>query len=155
MAEVKSQGTEIHFVTSSSPQSLQKLAKVSTFDGLGGSASEIDITNFDSVRKEFLRGLRDGGTVSLSLNLSPGDTSQREFFALEADGDSTYWCISLADGTANPTLNGNSITAPVSRSSFIFQAFIQQATITGTQDDAIRVQCQLRVTGDITYTPKT
>jgi Phage tail tube, TTP, lambda-like len=155
MAEVKSQGTEVFFVSADSPQTLNKLAKVSTFDGLGGSASEIDITNFDSTRKEFLRGIRDGGTVNLSLNLSPGDSTQTKFFALEADGDSVYWCIALSDGTPDPTLSGNAITAPASRSSFIFQGFVQQATITGQQDDAIRCQVQIRVTGDITYTPKT
>jgi hypothetical protein len=150
--EVKSQGTEIFFVSSNSPQSLVKLAKVTSFDGLGGNASEIDITNFDSVRREFLRGLRDGGTVSLGCNLNPESASQDQFWDLEADGDSTYWCIALSNGTADPTLNGNGITAPTNRSSFIFQAFVSQATVAGQTDDAVRVQISLRVTGDVTYT---
>lgn len=150
---IKSQLTEIHFIKPASPSELVKLGQVASFDGLGGSAGEIDTSHFDSVRKEFIRGLRDGGTVSMEVIFAPNDPGQIELFALDDDGDAVRWCISLSDGTTDPTANGTGgITQPSSsdRTSFAFDAFVQQATISGQTDDKITVSLQLRVTGDIT-----
>lgn len=152
--EVNTQGTEIFFVSSNSPQAIVKLANVTSFDGLGGQASEIDITNFDSLVREFRRGLRDGGTVSLGLNLDPGNAAQSQFWDLENAGTTVYWCIAASDGTADPTLLGNALVAPAARTSWIFQAYISQATTSGQVDDVYRVQVSLRVSGQVTYTPK-
>jgi hypothetical protein len=154
MAELKSQGTAVHFITAGSPQVLRELGKVAGFNGLGGSAGEIDITNLKSVRKEFLRGLRDGGTVSMDLNLDTADVGQDDLWLLDAAGTAVQFCISLSDGTNNPTLTGNNLTPPNNRSSFKFTAFVQQMTVNGQSDDAIRISLSLRVTGDILFTQK-
>lgn len=146
----KAQNTQIFFLKAGSPSEVQKLGKITGFDGLGGTASEIDASHLESVRREFLRGLRDGGTVSLTILLDPTEESHADFFALDDDGDPVAWCVALSDGTAQPTVTTpGEIVAPVNRSSFIFDAFVNQATISGQVDGLVEVSAQLRVTGDI------
>lgn len=152
--EIKSQNTLIHFITAGSPQALVELGNVAGFNGLGGSAGEINITNLKSARKEFLRALRDGGTVSLEVNLSTLDAGQDALWLLDAAGTIVQFAISLSDGTANPTLVGNTLTPATNRTSFRFTAYVSQLTVNGQADDAIRMQVSLRVTGDILFTQK-
>lgn len=149
---IKTQGTEIHFLSAGSPAALVELGYVKSFGGLGGTASEIDVTHFQSARKEFLRGLRDGGTVNLGVILVAADAGQQALFALDDAGTAVQFCISLSDGVAPPTETGGVIVAPADRASFIFTAFVQQATVNGDADNAVMMDVQLRVTGDVTKT---
>jgi len=147
---IKAQNTQIFFLKAYSPSEVVKLGKVTGFDGLGGSASEIDASHLESIRREFLRGLRDGGTVSMTLLLDPTDESHSDFFQLDDEGDPTAWCIALSDGTAQPTVSvPGELVAPVNRTSFIFQAFVMQASISGAVDGLVEASLQIRVTGDI------
>jgi hypothetical protein len=146
----KAQNTQIFFLKAGSPSEAVKLGRITGFDGLGGTASEIDASHLESVRREFLRGLRDGGTVSITILLDPTEDSHSDFFALDDDGDPTAWCVALSDGTAAPTVSVPGVfVPPANRSSFIFSAFVQQATISGQVDGLVEVSAQLRVTGDI------
>ena len=114
---IKTQNTAIHFLGVGSPASLFKLGYVKSFGGLGGSASEIDVTHFESARKEFLRGLRDGGTVNLGVILVATDAGQQALYALDDAGTATKFCISLGDGVALPVESGGTITPPIDRTS--------------------------------------
>lgn len=155
--ELKTQGSELYMLdTSESPERVLKIANLTTIDSLGGSASDIDVTNLDSTAREYLVGLQDNGTASFGLNLNPQDESHQKIFEV-AGGDRYRWAIGCSDGTAPPTIaagNPPNFTLPATRTWFTFTASVQEATRAFSTDDAIRVQGGLRVSGSITMTPK-
>ena len=52
----------------------ETIPNVVSFQGPGGQASVIDVTNLASTAKEKRVGLRDEGQLSLSLHFNPDDT---------------------------------------------------------------------------------
>lgn len=158
--ELKTQGTALYMLdTTGSPERVLKITNLTNVDSLGGSAGDIDVTNFDSTAKEYLVGLVDNGTASFGMNLDPSADSHQTILS-NAGGDRFRWAIGCSDGTAPPTLNvvpgsETTFTLPTTRTWFTFQASIQEATRAFATDDAIRLQGSLRVSGTITMTPKT
>lgn len=157
MSELKTQGTELYVLDSTiSPPAVLKIAKLTNIDGLGGSASDIDITNFDSTAKEYLVGLQDNGTANFGLNLDPQDSSH-VWLKTNAGGNRFQWAIGCSeDAGVPPTSPGGSVfVLGTSRTWFTFEASVQQAQIAFATDDAVRVQGSLRVSGSITMVPAT
>ena len=157
--ELKTQGSELYILDETgSPQRIVKIANVSSIDGLGGSASEIDITNFDSTAMEYLVGLLDNGAASVSLNLSPNDSSHQLLNTIKG-GDRYYWAIGLSDGTADPIPNPSpgvgGISVTIGRSWLTFQASVQQWQYSLSTNDAVRISTSLRISGEITLFPRT
>jgi hypothetical protein len=154
--ELKTQGSELYLLdTSESPERVLKISNLTTVDSLGGSASDIDITNLDSQAREYLVGLQDNGTASFGLNLNPRDDSHQKIFEI-AGGARYRWAIGCSDGTAPPTIAAGDppiFTLPTTRTWFTFEASVQEATRSFTTDDAIRIQGGLRVSGAILMTP--
>lgn len=153
--ELKTQGTQLYLLDNAvSPAEVVRITNLTTFDGLGGAASDIDITNFDSLAREYLVGLVDNGTSSFGMNLDPQSAVHQRLLAIRG-GDRFAWAIGMSDGTAAPTIAaGDVFTLPTTRSWFTFTASVQEATIAFQTDDAVRVQGSLRVSGAITLTPK-
>jgi predicted secreted protein len=60
------------------------IANVGDIDGPGRSREAIEVTAHDSPDqyREFVKGLKDGGEVSATINFDPGDSSHQ---ALDAD----------------------------------------------------------------------
>lgn len=56
-----------------------RVAEVTNIGEVGPECDSIEITNFDSPDgwREFMGGLKDGGTVGLELNMLPGNASQQ------------------------------------------------------------------------------
>lgn len=154
--ELKTQGSELFLLdTSESPERVLKIANLTTVDSLGGAASDIDVTNLDSLAREYLVGLQDNGTASFGLNLNPQDESHQKIFEL-AGGARFLWALGCSDGAAPPTIAAGSPptwTLPATRTWFTFSASVQEATRGFTTDDAVRVTGGLRVSGAITMTP--
>lgn len=153
--ELKTQGTQLYLLDNAvSPAEVVRVTNLSNVDGLGGAASDIDITNFDSTAREYLVGLVDNGQASFGMNLNPQSEVHQRILAIRG-GDRFAWAIGMSDGTAPPTIApGDVFTLPATRSWLTFTASVQEATITFQTDDAVRVQGSLRVSGAITLTPK-
>ena len=153
--ELKTQGTCLYALDNSgSPEQVLKISNLTNVDSLGGSAGDIDVTNFDSTAKEYLVGLLDNGTASFGMNLDP-DSESHQFLFDNAGGARFKWAVGCSDGTAPPTITGgDTFVLPSTRTWFTFSASIQEATRAFSVDDAIRIQGSLRVSGDITMTPK-
>lgn len=147
---VKTQKTELYFVTNADPAAMMKIGQVSQTTLNGGSAAEIDITNFDSDQKESEAGLPDPGTLSFDLVSDPGNASHQALDAIYNAGVKTTFFVCMSDGTAAPTLASNVPTAPASRSGFQFLAFVQQITNNGATDEVWKSTVQLRVSGKVT-----
>lgn len=152
MAEIKTQGTELYLLNTDTG-TIVKVPNITAVDGVGGSASDIDVTNFDDLRsRRFLVGLQDQGTASFSVNYDPGDATHALLAGI-AGGAQYKWALGLSDGHGiDPTYDAGppaDFTLPSGRSWFVFNASLQQWQRNLTTDDVIRISATLRLSGDI------
>lgn len=157
--EIKTQGTELYVLdTTVSPVEVLKVANVISIDGLGGQASDIDVTNFDDLRfRQFLAGLIDPGTSNANLNYDKSAESHA-FVNANAGGARFRWAIgSSEDPGVPPTVNmgGTDFVLPATRSWFTFSASVNQLQFGFAIDDVIKLNSALRVSGEIVLTPST
>jgi hypothetical protein len=149
---IKTQKTALYFAVA---DAMLKLGALTEFNGLGGQKGEIDATNLDSDAKEFFTGLEDSGTFSCNINIDPADGSQQALFDIKDSGEVVTFVLALSDGTAAPTIVTDVVTAPTARTAFIFDASVQQFTVSGGADSIVKGAVSLRITGSITRAWKT
>lgn len=136
MPDIKTQGTLLQIEKTASPGEYETISGVYSIGGLGGGDSaEIDVTDFDSTAKEFLLGLKDEGTLSVSLNYDPDNTNHILLDTLRTSQASSGFKIALAAGTAK---------------NFTFDAYVKSFEKTMEADDAVRGNLTLRITGAVT-----
>lgn len=138
------QGTEIFWSTSTAASTATscQVGEITNFSGPGGSSPEIDVTNINSVAKEFLIGLMDYGEVSFGVNLSLSDTAQ---VALRTD------CVAATKPKRKCVIKFNDSTSDAARTKAIFDAYGKTFSITGNVDDAVRANLAIRVSGAVTF----
>lgn len=153
--ELKTQGTQLYVIDElNSPNSVLTVGNLSSIDGVGGDASDIDVTNFDSLAMEYLIGLPDNGEAGLGLNLNPQDAVHQ--FLESIKGGARYkWAIGMSDGTAAPTIGVGGFTLPSTRTWLTYEASLKRWQYAFATNDAVRINAALRISGEITLTPKT
>jgi hypothetical protein len=95
---INSQGAivEINTGTEQSP-TWTNIANISSFSGLDGEGADIDVTNLQSVAKEFRVGLKDFGGFSMEIHADYSDAGQQ---ALRSAGvDVKQFQVTLSNST--------------------------------------------------------
>lgn len=134
---VKTQGLKLQLGTTASPQTFTNIANVAGVQGLGsGNTTEIDVTNFDSTGREFLKGFSDGGTMTVNLNPDPDLSGYKDLEDLFAAGTTRQWRVLLAN-------TGSSY--------WEFNAYISQFQKDFAIDDAARATVSLRISGRVYF----
>jgi hypothetical protein len=110
------------------------IANVISFDIPGTPAAEIEVTNLQSVAKEFLSGLQDFGTVTMNVHPDYGDAGQNQMRTLRASGAAAEYVITL------PDTGGTTLT---------FDATVRNAGVSGGVDQAFAGSFELRITGNL------
>ena len=100
---------------------------------------EVEVTDHDSGGwREFIPGLRDGGTIQLTMRLKPHDDGQRKLDEnFNANGEEVTCVLTLP---ANPEDNNSQL-------SYQFQAFVQSLGGEAPFDTAGEKTATLRITG--------
>ena len=134
---IKTQGTKLSYL-STEPSTYTDICAIQTISGPDGSAATIDATTLCSTAKEFIVGLPDYGTVSLTGLYDPADTA---IGALKTQFDAQTeesFKITLADtGAAEITFDG----------------YVTQFSWDIQPDDVVKVNISIKVTGAVTVTP--
>jgi hypothetical protein len=152
MAELKTQGVELFLLDSTdSSNEVRKVANVTAISGVGGEAGEIEITNFDSTAKEFLTGLKDSGTVNVSINYDPTEASHSTLLGL-VGGANKRFVICGSEAATDPTYT-STYTIPSDRTTIDFTAGVRSFPFELGTDDIYRASMSIRVSGDFTITP--
>jgi tail tube protein len=143
-------------VTAPGSPAVVRVAAVKGITSLGGSASDIDISNLDSTRKEFAKGLQDGGSPSFDIVFDPNTAAHVLLHTLAAAGlDATKsWFFAFSDGTAAPTFDSTGLLAPTTRSGIVFDAYVKQFQIDASIDSVLMGKIQLKATGSDTLNVK-
>lgn len=154
--EVRSQLTQLYACLAGGT-TVATIGNVADLGEFGGQADDIDVTNLDSLAKEYLVGLVDNGELTLQINLNPQDANHQDLFAKQGNGVRYPFLVGLSDGTTAPTAVGGALVAPLAsaRTSFKFMASIKSFRFGAKTNDAIRVTCTLRISGAITAVWKT
>jgi hypothetical protein len=79
-------------------QTMTAVGNIKDFSIDQDAASEIDITNLASVRKEFMLGLAGSWTMTCAMDIDSTDTGQTELVAAQDDGDYRVFALTLASG---------------------------------------------------------
>lgn len=100
----------------------------------GGDVNFVDMTTHDSTGgwKEFLGGLKDGGSLDLTCAFDTADTGQD--YLRSNPGGSGAVVVTLSDGA----------TAS-------FTGIIGMAQVSNPLDDKVEMTCSIKVSGAITY----
>ncbi len=149
---VKSQGAQLWFINNAGTPALEAIGQVTQATGLGGTTNNIDITNFDSVAKEYLVGLQDPGTLSFDIVFDPTNTSHQDLITVAQAGTRNQFILLLSDGVAAPTLTGGNIVPPVGRTSAYFLASVHQLQADVQKENVAMLKVQLKLSGTITWT---
>lgn len=145
------QKSALYFVTAGESPTLMKIANLLQVPQEGGQKTEIDVTNLDSDRKEFLLGLEDGGSITVNVNYDPSEASHAALRALKDAGTASQFVVCYSDGTSAPTYSTGTITPPTDRTGVVFNALVQGFAVTGDVDNVLKAAVTLRVTGAATY----
>jgi predicted secreted protein len=70
---ILAQGTRFAVSADGSPPSFSNIPEIKTIGGPDGSAPTIDVTDLDSIAREYVLGLKDEGTFSLGINYIPAN----------------------------------------------------------------------------------
>lgn len=132
---IETQGTTFGVSASgTSPITYTAVGEVTSFSGLDGQASEIEVSHLGSVAKEFLKGLKDNGSFTIEVNFLSADTGQDLLRTAQSNRDLHYFRLTLSDNTF-----------------LTFAGYVLSAPIDGGVDGAVLGSFTIRITGDVTW----
>ena len=104
------------------------------WNGFAGQASDIDVTDLNSVAKEYRAGLVDNGELQLDVQTLDTDEGQMALFGSRAaSGPASAFLLTFANGKTRT-----------------FNAYCKQFSETGAVDGIIMSQATCRITGAVT-----
>lgn len=132
---LESQGFKFEIKTASGPDVWTEVKEVTSFQGLDGSAAEIDVTHMQSLAKERRMGLQDWGNWQLETNYLPEDPGQVAMRDAKGDRDEQDFRATLSSGAK-----------------IEFAGFVLSAPISGGVDAKLDGSFTILITGDVTFT---
>lgn len=114
----------------------ETIPNVVSFQGPGGQASVIDVTNLASTAKEKRVGLRDEGQLSLSLHFNPDDPVHIAMRADRAANTRRQYKITFTDTTPAAT--------------WTFYGYVTQFSVQGGVDAVVEASVTIEIDGSIT-----
>lgn len=130
---IESQGCVISY-TVGSPTNMQAIGNVVSFNGPGGSATVIDVTNLDSLAKEKRMGLPDEGQFTLELNYDPDNTSHIALRNARKSRTRVEFRLALTDTTAT---------------NLIFFGYVLGFAIQGAVDAVVKASLTIEIDGAV------
>lgn len=109
------------------------VANVRTFSGFDGAASEIDVTNLDSIAKEFRLGLTDPGQFTFEIDYDSANAGHIALRARQVSGVLSNFKLTLPNATV-----------------ITFSAYVKKFSLGGGVDAVAKTSVDLRISGAIT-----
>jgi hypothetical protein len=135
---LETQGTIISRGDGAPTELFEPIGEIISFNGPGGSASVIDVSSLQSVRREKRMGLPDEGQFTFEANLLPSDTAQEGCRADRANRALRNFQVTLTDEP--PTV-------------LTFSAYVLQFAVSGGVDAVVKLNATLEITGEVVWTP--
>ncbi|MBK8916376.1 MAG: phage tail protein [Phycisphaerales bacterium] len=118
----------------SATPSAARLGNWETWSGFDGQASDIDVTDLDSLAMEYRAGLQDNGQLTLGVQVSDTDDGQQALRgSLAAAGPASPFVITFKNGKTRS-----------------FQAYCKQFSEQGGVNQVVKGSVTCRITGAVT-----
>lgn len=108
------------------------IANVRTFSGFDGSASEIDVTNLDSIAKEFRLGLTDPGQFTFEIDYDSANAGHTALRAKQVSGALSNFKLTLPNAAV-----------------IAFTAYVKKFSLGGGVDAVAKTAVDLRISGAV------
>lgn len=136
---IESQGMTFQ-VSVGSPTSLVTINNITGFQGPGGSASVIDVSNLASSAKEKLIGLADEGQFTFDLNYDPDDAGHTALRGARTTRTRSEFVVTFTD-----TAGGSSATTAR------FYGYVLEFRVSGAVDQQVKAACSIEIDGAVTW----
>lgn len=152
MAAIKTQGTNLYFVSSAAVKTLTCPTGIT---GLGGARDQIDSTCLSNIDdKTYVSGLGNPGQVSVPFVFDPTAADQKLLYALHDSGEIVNWMIGFSDGTTVPTIVSGALTMASTRSAAAFDAFVADINVDVATNEIVRGTLTLQRSGNVAWSWK-
>lgn len=125
-------GKTITAAGSATSTTFTNIANVRTFSGFDGSASEIDVTNLDSIAKEFRLGLTDPGQFTFEIDYDNDNAGHIALRARQISGALSNFKLTLPNATV-----------------ITFSAYVKKFSLGGGVDAVAKTAVDLRISGAV------
>ena len=112
------------------------IPEIKSFNGPGGSASVIDVTDLQSTAKEKRMGLQDEGQLQFTINYIPDNAVHQGLRADRSARTLRTFKITFTD------------TSP--KTVWSFSAYVTNFAVSGAVDGVVEAQVTLEISGSIT-----
>lgn len=116
--------------STATPQTFTPIANIHDYTGFDGSASEVDVTNLQSLAKEYNPGLEDFGQFSMNLDIDNTDPGQIAMRAAKTAQNKTYFQLVMRNGKSR-----------------VFFGFVKKLSEAGAVDGVVKGACDMRISG--------
>jgi len=114
-----------------------KVAEVSSVGTLELSANIIEFNSYGSDYKRKLVGQKDSGTLSLTLNFVPGETSHADLKGLYDNGTAQTFAMRWVSGSENATAE--------------FTGYVASFSMETPAEDIVTATVELAIDGGVTF----
>ena len=145
---VVSHGTDIYFIDPANPTEAIVMECPTGVSKSGGARNMIEVLCLGSIDPVTRPGSRTSTTYSVPFALVDTDQGHQRLYELEELGVVVPFAIALAGGTEAPTVVDGQFEPPTDRTSFIFDAVIEDVSEEISPNDVVRGTLTLRVAQD-------
>lgn len=151
----KSQGTHLFFVDKITDPATPAVLKLECPTGIpgvnAGAKTKIPTTCLDELKDETSTpGLGSPTNQSIPFILRKAATGQRALFSMKENGETVSWMVGLSDGSAAPTLTGETLTPPADRTCAMFEAYVEDVSFDVAVNDVVKGTLILQRSGGTT-----
>jgi hypothetical protein len=127
------QGTALKIAALTSPYAYTEIPEIKTFNGPGGSATVIDVTDLSSVAREKRMGIMDEGQLTFTLHYIPTNTEHMALEAARESGEKASFQLTFTDSSPSTTWE--------------FKGYVTTFAISGSVDGVIEGNVTIEITG--------
>lgn len=138
----KALGTQLQVSDMAGTPVFTTIAQLTTIEGPGGDAEEVDVTTQDSAAgfRETLGSFKDPGEISFEGIYDPNHATHdgaTGLASLYASGETVDWKLVFPMISGSPALE--------------FSGFVKNFTVSSTYDQALTFSGTIRVSGEVTF----
>ena len=113
------------------------IKNIKSFSGFDGASAEIDVTNLDSLAKEFRLGLVDSGSFSAEIDRDFADPGQVALLAAQIAAEAAEFTLKFPTGDVAT-----------------FTGFVKKLGLSGGVDAVVKGSIDIRISGAVTWAAK-
>ncbi len=156
---ILTQGTALFVLIPGSSPQLVDAGCVTSITGVGaGAADQIDVTCLkDLTDRQFKKGLASPSAVTMNLNYDPKSDPQQQMLQLKESGETVRWFIGLSDFVTpsdvdtGPTLTGDTVTFPTTRSFMEFSGYVSEFPFDFSQNAVVTTAVTVQRSGAVVF----